>query len=131
KIINQSVFDLENYPTIGNEFFFQYPNMPFYISTFYGKVRKDIYWNFRALKEDNPHRTDVWSLAKQNLQMLELTKHEITSSDTQPKFVYTHIIMPHFPFAFDSKGYLRSNASFYYNQKYADSLYLDQVKFST
>lgn len=131
KIINQSIFDLENYPTIGNVFFRQYPNMPFYISTFYGKVRKDIYWNFRALREENPDRTDVWSLARQNLQMLELTKQEITSSGTQPKFVYTHIVMPHSPFAFDSKGNLRSHAPFYSGQKYADSLYLDQVKFST
>src|SRR5690606_5479823 len=107
------------------------PNMPFYISTFFGKVKKDIYWNFRTLKEDNPDRTDVWLLAKQNLQMVELTQKEIARSDIQPRLVYTHILMPHSPFAFDSQGNLRSHSPFYLAPEYADSLYLNQVKFST
>src|SRR5690606_41939148 len=67
KIINQSIFDLENYPTIGNEFFRQYPNMPFYVSTFYGKVRKDIYWNFRALKEERSEEHTSELQSRENL----------------------------------------------------------------
>lgn len=44
------------------------------------------------------------SYKKSNQTILEHAFQEFEKATTQPKFVYTHIFMPHFPFYYDSNG---------------------------
>jgi hypothetical protein len=39
-----------------------------------------------------------------NLKLDSLTRDAVSSTDDEPKFVYTHLMMPHLPYYFDSSG---------------------------
>lgn len=39
-----------------------------------------------------------------NQRLLKLTNDAIAARDTVPRFIYTHVLMPHWPYLFDSTG---------------------------
>lgn len=48
-----------------------------------------------------------------NEEFLQETAAEADTRDSRPKFVYAHIMMPHFPYLFDSLGRRRSDRQVY------------------
>jgi hypothetical protein len=44
------------------------------------------------------------AIRKANLQAIQRTISAANAKDTQPKFVYTHLLMPHPPYLYDSLG---------------------------
>jgi hypothetical protein len=102
---NHSVFDFEGQPARTRETFLASKTRLITAQTFLSRIERDIFFNIithfkskAALKkltyyslENNNHIYDLtWKLA------LEKTK--------QPKFVYTHLMMPHYPYYFDKSG---------------------------
>ena len=106
QVYNNSIFDIRNFPSLtpltdmwGSKALFQQHNM-------FRKTDNDIGWQFpswahiRFSKEiPVPEEQDTRdSLALQKLFSIAREK------SAQPKFVYTHLLSPHFPYIRDSSG---------------------------
>lgn len=61
----------------------------------HGKIAPHINWLGEILQDD--YKTG-------NQRLLQLTQNAYHDSDTVPRFIYTHVLMPHWPYMFDSTG---------------------------
>jgi hypothetical protein len=61
----------------------------------HGKIAPHINWLGQVLQDD--YKTG-------NQRLLQLTTDAIAVKDTVPRFIYTHVLMPHWPYMFDSTG---------------------------
>jgi hypothetical protein len=105
--------------------------------TFFSRLWSDIGWNF-TLKNiftgkfqipKNYTEKKSYHLFRNDYNLKGLIKELGTNSDT-PRFVYTHLIMPHEPFYLDSTGHLVSDTSILLNKINFKEGYLGQVKYS-
>jgi len=104
RFFNYSIFDFPHHPAINHDSFLP-ANTRFITSqTFLGRVRKDIRfniingkWNCRPLL-----KKFTAGHLHNNENFLKLTKNSATQKSQ--RFIYTHLMMPHAPYYFDSKG---------------------------
>jgi hypothetical protein len=130
-IKNHSLCDLKNYPVQFEPLFNLEIGNIFTAETLWGRIKKQIWWNavlfFRkhklldeATQKNNPLIPKI--IASANNTLTELSKQ-----DNTPKFVFTHIRIPHRPYFFNSAGKIRE-----FTDKdittFEDSLYIDQLK---
>lgn len=109
KFVNISPFDFVGQKGIMPYAYEEDPVKAMYAHTFFRTVRKDLGWKY--IKPD----TDTMAMSKFNCKVLEgieniskTLKEVANTRSEQPRFVYGHIFMPHWPFSFDSTGRRRS-----------------------
>ena len=80
-------------------------------STLLACIRRDIAWNFpRAMFHFKTFfKNPLYNEMDNNNLFVDKVKKESTVSASHPRFIYTHLVMPHTPFYFDNKGRLREN----------------------
>lgn len=74
--------------------------------TFLGRVWKDILFNVATgkLGIKSIEKKIVYSQLHTNHDFTRLTLGIAAQKTASPKFVYTHLMMPHYPYYFDSEG---------------------------
>jgi hypothetical protein len=106
RFYNCSIFDFDDQPAHKYSAFLPYGIRLVTAQTFTTRMaddfRQDILDGKLGLKKlqkkiayDNLHFND---------EIMDLTAKIATEKINEPKFVYTHLMMPHFPYYFDSKG---------------------------
>ncbi len=105
-IRNLSIFDILNQQSK-----FNFGILPIKIrlitsKTLFGTMEKDLFWYVRV--KIAPHFNWLDNFFKNkfkdgNRSLIKLTVEEAKTKDS-PKFVYTHLMMPHPPYLFDSLG---------------------------
>ncbi|MEI9943094.1 MAG: sulfatase-like hydrolase/transferase [Chitinophagaceae bacterium] len=109
EIINQSIFDFKNLPSQipeyniwGFETLYQQHNI-------LKKIDKEIGWliySKLAIKpQPYPFRKDISDRDKHDSDAINALDNITAMQETQPRFIYTHILLPHAPFSFDSLGH--------------------------
>lgn len=103
---NYSIFDFPGNPAIKDDIFLQARAKLITGQTFLSRVWDDILfnigtgkWKFRPVQKQI-----IYSHLKNNLRFSEATEDLATKKTNKPRFVYTHLMMPHYPYYFDSKG---------------------------
>jgi hypothetical protein len=103
---NYSIFDFKDRPAINHDSFL--PNNTSLITsqTFLCRVLKDISYNISTGKWKLK-----WGLTKRtyehlsnNENVIRAVKERASEKTNVPKFVYAHLMMPHYPYYFDSKN---------------------------
>jgi hypothetical protein len=103
---NYSIFDFKDRPAINYDSFL--PNNTSLITsqTFLCRVLKDISYNISTGKW-----TLNWGLKKRtyehlnnNENVIRAIKEKAVEKTSIPKFVYAHLVMPHYPYYFDSQN---------------------------
>ncbi|MBI2729336.1 MAG: sulfatase-like hydrolase/transferase [Sphingobacteriales bacterium] len=134
-IHNHSIFDFENHPTELGTYFYQLRGMYVDDETLFGRVKRDIGWNFASLFSRDPRKA-VEQLVKEKTDhnvegkkySFALAKDAIKNEDPAKKdFFFFHFLLPHDPFVFDAKGNIK------YYSDYRSSLqekYLEQLKYT-
>jgi hypothetical protein len=127
-IVNNSVFDLPREPKrVASSFL---PNKTKYITaqTLVSRLDRDLFYHLIAsLKLQSIIKKGVYSNLENNRILYDRTI-EASRSRGGPKFVYTHLSMPHPPFYFNSQG--KPNT---YEQLFDNSnkrMYLEYLKYS-
>jgi hypothetical protein len=104
EILNYSIFDLAGNPSVIYQQFLPLKTRLITEQTFFSRLNKDLGW---ILMKYFPFslifRGDVES-KKNNKRILALVKGTINDKLSKPKFVYSHLNMPHAPYYFDSSG---------------------------
>jgi Sulfatase len=103
-IVNYSVFDLPGHPSVAGQTFFPVKTRLITNRTLPNYIERDL----REWVEDHFEDSTLLSgkrimdFDRNNRLFLSLTKEESQKKSDKPRFIYTHIIMPHFPYFYDS-----------------------------
>jgi len=128
-LVNLALTDLKDQPVQTFEFSKVDKLKPLYLETLWGRVDRDLGWHvvllFPALGQQS--EANHQRFINRNNFNLQSTLNELKVQDKDhPKFVFTHVMLPHRPFYMDSLGRRRNTDSDSFNNN-DDSLYVNQV----
>jgi hypothetical protein len=104
-IINNSIFNLDNIHTKAQNSFLKTGKEIIEGETFWGRINRDIRFNlvtrFKILFEV---KKIAFIDLNNNTLLLKNTIKESKAKSNKPRFVYSHLVMPHYPYYFDKNG---------------------------
>lgn len=102
---NYSVFDFEGQPRRINEGFLPVKTKLITSQTFLSRVERDLRFNLiTRFKSRSEVKRLTYGTLHNNNNIYDLTWKIAEERSGKPKFVYTHLMMPHYPYYFDKKG---------------------------
>ena len=106
KIINYSIFDLDKNPSPVKEDFLPLKTRLITSQTFLSRIEKDLLYHLLAGKFEIPWLTKnmIYTTYENNEKIINATLKESVSFSPLPRFVYSHIEMPHPPFYYNKNG---------------------------
>lgn len=104
-IHNHSIFDLEDLPSSAIPTFLPRKAEPITSQTFLARMEKELAYHlattFKLGFVVNFIKTNDLI---NNRKLMKATRETVLKRDSLPKFVYTHLVLPHRPYYFDSTG---------------------------
>lgn len=100
-IHNNSIFDLKNHPKLVHPVFLPSIKSLFISQTLTQRFIHDLGFHFATNERIEAIINHNYS---NNLLVEKATKSNVLSYDNKPKFVYSHYVMPHYPYYLDSLG---------------------------
>lgn len=103
---NHSVFDFPGQPAHKYGAFLPYGIQLITSQTFTSRLAKDIRADILSgkLGFKTAQKKIAYEYLHFNDDILKLTRSIAATRSTKPRFVYAHLMMPHYPYYFDSKG---------------------------
>jgi len=102
---NYSIFDFNGQPSVVLPTFLPLKTKPITSQTFTSRLMRDLGYHLATtFKMPSMIRKVKYSDLRNNEKIYALTEKISTSKSSQPKFVYSHLMMPHHPFYYDSTG---------------------------
>jgi len=105
KFFNHSIFRFNDQAPLINSMFFVIGQDAINSQTLWGRMNRDIRFNLVTRWKWKP---EMKRWTKKNVREIEevIDQTLITSAqkDDMPRFVYTHVMMPHYPYCLDRKG---------------------------
>jgi hypothetical protein len=131
---NNSVFDVKNLPSVSNGNKFLNGGGIFLTDKiFFNRVKKDLFMPFFSnyakgfkLFED----LSVYKTRKDNENMEMSLFKSLETKESKPVFSYTHLLMPHDPYYFDSLGNKIDFVKFNYAEKRNVSDFISYLKYT-
>lgn len=105
-VFNYSIFDIKDQPSRFNTGLFSFRLKLITAKTLLNRIEKDLLWHVHADvggKVDWVANKMLQKFKSGNRNVVDLTKGAVEQNGS-PKFVYTHLMMPHAPFSYDSTG---------------------------
>ena len=102
RVVNNSPFDLPGHPYTIDQPFIPFRTRLITYSTLYNYLRRDLGASLDRLLRRSPLESDISRVKTLNQRFLEATIGESRRRDSQPRFVYMHVLMPHLPYFYDS-----------------------------
>ena len=128
---NNSIFDIGNAASRSQKTFLISGVDLISSQTLWSRVKKDLYYNFlmNYLGNSSQYKDFVYNDLENNLLLYNKTKADANIRSNKPKFIYTHLMMPHFPYYFNETGQLNQLADLRYDQLKRKDLYLGYLKY--
>lgn len=121
RTVNYSNFDIYKNPSATRQTFRLFNDRLLTANTLIGRLTTDLGWNIRwPLLKNLLGTGDSWQTFRDiNERTIQKILAEPLVKTSQPKFVYTHLFMPHPPFLYDSLGRLNEEKYFSIDKHYA------------
>jgi phosphoglycerol transferase MdoB-like AlkP superfamily enzyme len=104
---NLSLLDYPGYPSPTEETFLPVQTRLITSQTFLSRINKELRFNLVSkLNSEKEQRRVIYTPLNNNNRLIELTENTASLRSPKPKFVLTHLMMPHYPYYFNSKGEL-------------------------
>lgn len=136
KFSNCSIFDILDQPAAVDYPTFSAKMRLITNKTFCSRIEQDLFWMVQTKLGPHIRWVNKWiqfQNEKVNNTLLSKTYESIDQPSNAPKFVYTHLMMPHLPYIFDSLGRsaYQSISDSSYTAKYGpDPLYLQYLVYT-
>lgn len=130
-IYNYSIFDLKDQLAENKNAFVPFRTELLTSQTLVDRFKKDVWLN--AAQIFNLRGVLRRSLYENLRYNQEIYKHSMAitrSQDSTPKFVYTHLEMPHFPYYYDSHSTLYPEEFLWKNQPGDTGTYIEYLKYT-
>jgi hypothetical protein len=99
--------------------------------TFLSRIDRDIRFNLVShFKIESEMRNFAYRELNSNNRLIERTRKEAESHDGNPRFIYTHLMMPHYPYFFDSSGKANPIETLMENQQVQKEKYIGYLQYS-
>jgi hypothetical protein len=99
--------------------------------TFLSRLDRDIRFN---LVTKYHIKSEMQTLANTELNSIrsiyDHTKEEVTKESSHPRFIYTHLMMPHYPYFFDRNGKMNPVEKLMEGQQVLQKEYIDYLQYS-
>ena len=136
-IENFGCFNFDGMPSQTKPFFSDWYYSQIDDQTLYSRIKRDIGWNFTlkniftgAFRVPKNYKTEkAYHLYRNNYNLNGLIKGLSVSTKT-PRFIYTHLILPHSPFFLDSSGKEVSDTALLMGKIKTKDGFLNQVKYA-
>jgi hypothetical protein len=102
EFFNHSGFDLAGQPTPIEETFMPIKTKLITAQTFLSRIKRDL--GYHLLLRLNPSPSRAYRELHNNTKLYDLTMKIASQPHQKPRFVYTHLMMPHYPYYFDRNG---------------------------
>ncbi len=130
-IANLSVFDIADKGTPVDNQFFATRKKLITGQTFTQRFRRDIEFNFVTRFKIAPLlKKWVYSTNKINEELYQKTVTETTNQNKKPRFIYTHLFMPHYPYYYRANGTKNTIETFIEGQQHRKREYLEYLQYS-
>jgi len=129
-IVNYSIFDIQKNPSPVKEHFLPLKTRLITSQTFSSRVRKDLSHLFVAGKFEVKWLSDdlIYTTYKNNQKIITAILTDSNDDTNKPRFVYSHIEMPHPPFYYNRYGQQKSKEEVIRDNMTMDmSAYLDYL----
>lgn len=130
-IINQSFFPIFNDKPALDISYAASEKKLFFSQTLSTSIKNDIAWNIRWLRS-SPSVTEAIAQSKIQFQQVQKAHNSLLETSAQknkePVFVYTHFLVPHDPYFYDSTGTTTPDTTWFY-AKNGKERYLSQLKY--
>lgn len=105
KFYNHSIFDFEGEPASTGEGFLPSKTKLITSQTFLNRFDRDIRFNLVTRWRLKKNLTILtYAYKKNNAKIYDMTWKLAEQPTTEPRFVYTHLEMPHYPYYYDKDG---------------------------
>jgi hypothetical protein len=101
---NYSVFDILDQPSIIKESALPERTRFITAQTLFNRLYTNLMFNMFDKLSPAQKKKRLYLAFNSNKRAIDSTRSIINTRRERPKFVYTHLIMPHFPYYFDSTG---------------------------
>ena len=103
--VNLSLFDFAGKPGVSSNEFYSTHERLISSQTLTGRIKKDLWYHFVTTFKFR-WAQNSWQKGLTNVFEKEYTgtTMEAEKTSVKPRFVYTHFIMPHYPYLFDRNG---------------------------
>lgn len=136
-IINQSIFRIPGSDAGPDPFFFSTATKVIMAQTFWGRMKSDIGWHWGFLRntqaDNEKERITELPRNRASRQRTINTYNDLLRISEQPAphpvFVYTHLLLPHGPYFFDSTGHFTPEDT-WYRPPHRMEAYLAQLKYT-
>jgi hypothetical protein len=108
---NNSIYRIANLPTVTPQSHFRIGTDFIASHTLLSRLKQDLgYHLFSSLKIKSVIDDYVFHLQRTNNRLLERLSKDVAVKAVQPKFVYTHTHMPHYPYYYKADGSTNAEA---------------------
>jgi hypothetical protein len=106
RFINLSMFDFADKATLIDNMFFLTRKKILTAQTFTSRIKRDLGFNLvTRFKIQSEIKRYAYSTLKNNQNILNNTYSAINTNSDAPRFIYAHLMMPHYPYYFDAEGH--------------------------
>lgn len=130
RFYNYSIFDIHDQPSILGSSVLPERTKFITAQTLFNRFEKDILFNI-AGRLGIQFKTKRLLLAyHSNIKAIDSIKAVVHKKSSVPKFVYTHLIMPHFPYYFTKSGAMRPISEIEFGKEVDTAKYLEYVQYT-
>lgn len=131
EIRNCSIFNVANQPTKARQHYILIGKDRLLSQTFSERVRKDLgYHLVTTLKLQSAINSYAYYTKRCNETLLASLQTELERKTTKPRLVYTHLLMPHFPYYYDNAGKLRPPSFVTDESNYNKAAFVEYLQYS-
>lgn len=132
QFFNYSIFDIEGENSLISKTFLKSGTQLITSQTLWNRVKRDLYENFvfRYMRKTSLYKHLIMQDYYSNELLYDRTTAQAIKHSGIPKFVYTHLLMPHFPYYFNSDGKLNSIEKLGPENLKNKTLYLEYLQYA-
>jgi hypothetical protein len=128
---NYSVFDFTGQPARTNESFLPAKTRLITSQTLFSRLYRDLAFNLISkLRSKKMVRRATYMNLRNNERLFDLTMKIATDTQSGPKFVYTHLMMPHYPYYFDKNGNERPFTTLVEGNQHQKEAYIGYLQYA-
>jgi hypothetical protein len=127
---NYSIFDIHDQPSILESSVLPERTRFITAQTLFNRVEKNILFNMTDKFGNNVKMKHLLLTYNSNVKALDSLKAVVRRKSALPKFVYTHLIMPHYPYYFTKSGSMRPVSEIEDGKEIDTAKYLEYVQYT-
>ncbi|MER3497277.1 MAG: hypothetical protein C4308_00885 [Chitinophagaceae bacterium] len=136
---NFSIFDYPGQPSVIQPTFLPGKTLPITSQTLFNRLQRDLWYHLVVdLNLSSAKNAVLYRDQKNNNKIFSLTKQIAEAKNPNPKFIYTHLVMPHYPYYFKEDGketpqdsltetYWQNKTAFLSYLKYSNKIFLQLI----